>query len=146
MDFSTIILFIPFVIGLAGNVGIQGATVIIRGLATGDIQSDNLKTVVKSEILTGLLNGLFFGVLCGLLTAALSIPILHVSPIMGLIVGIGVILAVSVASVVGATTPIVFLRLEIDPAISAGPFVTVMNDILGLTIYLATSAAIHSLT
>ncbi len=64
-EYAAIILFIPFVIGLAGNVGIQGATIIVRGLATGDIQQDNIAHIVKNEILVGVLNGSIFGILCG---------------------------------------------------------------------------------
>ena len=45
-EYVAIILFIPFVIGLAGNVGIQGATIIVRGLETGDIQEDNISHIV----------------------------------------------------------------------------------------------------
>ena len=66
-EYTAIIFFIPFVIGLAGNIGIQGATVIVRGLATGDIQDDNIVHIVKNEILVGTLNGLIFGILCGAL-------------------------------------------------------------------------------
>ena len=67
VEFSTIILFIPFVIGLSGNVAIQGATVIVRGMATGDIQPDNIKRVVRSELAVGLINGVIFGVLAQLM-------------------------------------------------------------------------------
>ncbi|MDH3257339.1 MAG: CBS domain-containing protein, partial [Nitrospinota bacterium] len=64
-EFTAVIFFVPFVLGLAGNVGIQGATVIVRGLATGDIQNDNLTRVLKSEIKVGLSNGIIFGTICG---------------------------------------------------------------------------------
>jgi magnesium transporter len=139
-DYAAVIFFIPFVIGLAGNVGIQGATVIVRGLATGDIQKDNLARVVKSEISVGILNGIIFGLLCGGLVYLTSESILHTNPVLGLVVGTGIILAVSIASLMGSLTPILFINLDIDPAISTGPIITVINDILGLAIYLATAA------
>lgn len=138
-EYAAIILFIPFVIGLAGNVGIQGATIIVRGLATGDIQEDNIAHIVKNEILVGVLNGTIFGILCGALISLTADVLLNTDPILGLVVGTGIILAVSVASLVGSLTPILFINLEIDPAISTGPVITVVNDILGLTIYLATA-------
>ena len=59
-EFTTVIFFIPFVLGLAGNVGIQGATVIVRGLATGEIQSDNLSRVLRSEVKVGLVQRYYF--------------------------------------------------------------------------------------
>lgn len=143
-DFATIVFFIPFVIGIAGNIGLQGATVIVRGLATGDIQDDNILTVVKSELLVGILNGLIFGILCGALIALSAETLLHSSPLMGVIVGAGIILAVSIAAIIGSTAPVLFLRAHIDPAISAGPFVTITNDIVGITMYLLTASFIYS--
>ena len=145
IDFAAIILFIPFVVGLAGNVGIQGATVIVRGLATGDIQKDNLAMVVKSELSVGILNGAIFGLLCGGLVHLASESILSTNPILGIVVGTGIILAVSVASFVGSLAPILLINLDIDPAISTGPIITVINDILGLAIYLATAAYFFSI-
>ncbi len=144
VDFAAVIFFIPFVIELAGNVGIQGATVIVRGLATGDIQKDNLATVVKSELSVGILNGGIFGLLCGGLVYLVSESILHTNPVLGLVVGTGIMLAVSVASLMGSLAPILFINLDIDPAISTGPVITVINDIVGLAIYLATAAYFFS--
>lgn len=143
-DFAAVIFFIPFVIGLAGNVGIQGATVIVRGLATGDIQKENLATVVKSEMFVGILNGVIFGLLCGCLVYLASESLLQTSPILGWVVGAGIVLAVSVASLMGSLAPILLINLDIDPAISTGPVITVINDILGLAIYLATAAYFFS--
>ncbi|MBT5471466.1 MAG: magnesium transporter, partial [Nitrospina sp.] len=138
-EYTAIILFIPFVIGLAGNVGIQGATIIVRGLATGDIQDDNIAYIIKNEILVGVLNGVIFGVLCGFLIGLTAEVVLNTEPILGVVVGTGIILAVSVAALVGSLTPIIFINLDIDPAISTGPIITVANDILGLAIYLITA-------
>jgi magnesium transporter len=143
-EYTAIILFIPFVIGLAGNVGIQGATIIVRGLATGDIQEDNISHIVKNEILVGVLNGTIFGILCGGLISLTAEVLLSADPLLGLVVGTGIILAVSVASLVGSLTPIIFINLDIDPAISTGPIITVTNDILGLAIYLVTAKLILS--
>ena len=145
IDFTAVIFFIPFVIGLAGNVGIQGATVIVRGLATGDIQKDNLAMVVRSELSVGALNGLIFGLLCGSLVYLASESILNTNPILGIVVGTGIILAISVASFVGSLAPILLINLDIDPAISTGPIITVINDILGLAIYLATAVYFFSI-
>ncbi len=143
-EFATVVLFIPFVIGLAGNVAIQGATVIVRGMATGDIQADNLGRVVKSELCVGIANGFIFGLLCGLLITALAYWVLPVKPVLGLTVGIGIVMAVGLSTILGSLTPIGFIKAGIDPAISTGPFVIVLNDILGLAVYLASTALIFS--
>jgi magnesium transporter len=113
-------------------------------LATGDIQKDNILTVVKSELVVGIANGIIFGVLCGFIITLTATPLLQTSPLLGLAVGLGIVLAVSVAAVIGSTAPILFLRTNIDPAISAGPFVTVTNDIAGIAIYLLTTSYIYS--
>lgn len=144
-EFSTILFFVPFVLGLAGNVGIQGATVIVRGLATGDIQQDNLHRVVVSEISVGLINGALFGLICGLLIGVAAGPLLGSQPLLGMAVGLGIILAVSAAGFVGSMAPVAFMRMEIDPAISTGPVVTVLNDIMGLFVYMLASTFIFSL-
>ena len=145
IEFSTIILFIPFVIGLSGNIAIQGATVIVRGMATGDIKEDNIKRVIRSELTVGITNGVIFGLLCGGLLTVSSQTWLEVDPLMGLTVGLGIIMAVGVSSMLGCLTPIIFLKSGIDPAISAGPMVIVLNDILGLAIYLATAAWVFAI-
>ena len=141
-EYGAIILFIPFVIGLAGNIGVQGATVIVRGLATGDIQEDNISHIVKNEILVGILNGTIFGILCGALISLTAEVLLKSDPLLGVVLGTGIILAVSLASLLGSLTPIVFINMDIDPAISTGPIITVANDILGLAVYLITAKII----
>ena len=143
-DFSTVLFFIPFVLGISGNVGLQGSTVIVRGLATGDIQKDNLLTVVRSELVVGIANGIIFGFLCGFIISLIAAPLLQTSPFLGTAVGLGIVLSVCVSAVIGSTAPILFLRASIDPAISAGPFITVTNDIAGIAIYLLTTSYIYS--
>lgn len=138
-EFTAVIMFIPFVLGLAGNVGIQGATIIVRGLATGDIQTDNIKTVVLSEIKVGFINGIIFGALCGLVVTIINHFYMHSPALLGMAVGLGIILAVAMATVLGSLMPFIFYKMKIDPAISAGPIITVINDILGLFIYLSTT-------
>jgi len=144
-EFTVVILFIPFVLGLAGNVGIQGATIIVRGLATGDIQSDNLNTVLRSEIKVGLSNGVIFGAICGLTIFFFAENFLETSPALGITVGLGIILAVAMATIIGSFTPLLFLKMNIDPAISTGPVITVLNDIIGLLIYLYTATRVFSI-
>ena len=131
-------------LGLAGNVGIQGATVIVRGLATGDIQSDNLNRVLKSEIKVGLANGIIIGTICGAAIVFFAETLLNTSSALGVTVGLGIILAVATATLIGSYTPLLFLKLKIDPAISTGPMVTVINDIIGLAIYLFTATTVFS--
>jgi len=89
-------------------VGLQGATVIVRGLATGDIKDDNILTVLKSELLVGVSNGLIFGILCGSVIALTANTLLQSSPLLGMVVGMGIFLAVSIASLIGSSAPVFF--------------------------------------
>ncbi len=145
IEFTAVIFFIPFVLGLAGNVGIQGATVIVRGLATGDIQSDNLTNVLQSEIKVGISNGIIFGGICGATIMVLGETLFNTASALGATVGLGIFLAVTMATLIGSFTPLLFIKLKIDPAISTGPVVTVVNDIIGLTIYLYTATRVFSM-
>ena len=86
-----------------------------------------------------MLNGTIFGFLCGSLVSLAAEILLNTDPLLGVVVGTGIILAVSLASLVGSLTPIIFINLDIDPAVSTGPIITVANDILGLAIYLVTA-------
>ena len=100
--------------------------------------------MVKSELLVGISNGFIFGILCGSVVALAAESFLHSSSLLGAVVGAGIIFAVSIAAIIGSTAPILFLRANIDPAISAGPFVTITNDIAGIAIYLLTASYIYS--
>ena len=71
--------------------------------------------------------------------------ILPHTPLLGLTVGVGIIMAVGISSLLGSLTPIFFIKAGIDPAISTGPIVIVLNDILGLGIYLVTAGLIFSM-
>ncbi len=139
VKYAAVIFFIPFVIGLSGNIAIQGSTVLVRGLATGEVRPENLSSVIISEIGVGGLNGLIFGVVCGLLVAFLAEPVLHTTPLIGLTVGTGLVLSVWFASIMGSVMPVIFQKLDFDPAISASPMITIVNDVLGVFVYLATS-------
>jgi magnesium transporter len=71
--------------------------------------------------------------------------LLNTSPALGVTVGLGIILAVATATLIGSFTPLLFMKLKIDPAISTGPMVTVINDIIGLAIYLFTATTVFSM-
>jgi len=100
--------------------------------------------MVRSDLIVGIANGIIFGFLCGFIITLIAKPILQTSPLLGKAVGLVIVFAIGVASVIGSTAPILFLRADIDPAISVGPFITVTNDIAGIAIYLLTTSYIYS--
>jgi len=127
---SYLAMFIPIIMGMGGNIGIQSSTIVVRGIATGRINIRHLWTVVSKELAIGLILGVFYGLILGLLVQfQYSIEALAVS------VAIGVISSMTVAALVGSFMPMMFARVHIDPAVATGPFVTTSIDILSVFIY-----------
>jgi len=127
---SYLALFIPVIMGMGGNIGIQSSTIVVRGIATGRINIRHLWSVVSKELAIGIILGVFYGVLLGALVQfQYSIDALAIS------VGIGVLSSMTVAALVGSFMPMMFARIHIDPAVATGPFVTSSIDILSVLIY-----------
>jgi magnesium transporter len=123
--------FIPVIMAMGGSTGTQAATVVIRGLATGDISMAHTGKRLLVELWTALINGILCGILLGLVVAFwLS------DPQLGLGVGISLIIVILFSGSFGAFVPFLLRKFNIDPALAAGPFITTSNDILGLLIYL----------
>jgi magnesium transporter len=122
--------FIPMLTGTCGNTGMQSATLIIRGLATGDIQLRDFFKVFSREILMG---G-FLGVILGAFSFVRA-HFVDVNPFIGIAVGIAVFTSVIVANIIGTILPILLKKMKIDPAISAGPFISTIIDVTSLILY-----------
>jgi len=122
--------FIPVIMGMGGNVGTQSSTITVRGLALGKIDSSMIAKHLFREIRTGAL----MGILCGTIIGIIAL-VWHGNFMFGVVISVSMFCAITVASLMGALTPIIFKRLNIDPAIASGPFVTTSNDITGLLIY-----------
>ena len=126
-----IITFIPVVAAMGGNVGLQSSTLIIRGLATGHVESSDLWKVLFREVQIGLLLGIVCGSLLTL-TGWLWIG----GAFLGFVVGLSILVAFLISTSMATVTPLLLKRFHIDPAIAAGPFITTAMDITGVTIYL----------
>jgi magnesium transporter len=123
--------FFPVVMAMAGNTGTQAATVVVRGLATGDIGLVNIWKRVWLEIRVALINGVICGVLLG---AIVGYWLSDYG--LGAVVAFSLMLIILNSGFIGASVPLTLKRLNIDPALATGPFVTTSNDILSLLIYL----------
>ena len=128
--------FVPVIMGMGGNIGMQSSTIVVRGLATGRIELGHVWGVLFREIRTGALMGLICGAVVGI-----AAHIFQGKVMLGVVVASSMFIAITVAAAVGALMPLLLKGLRIDPAIASGPFVTTANDITGLLIYflLATS-------
>jgi magnesium transporter len=122
--------FIPVIMGMGGNIGTQSSTIVVRGLATGRINIREIWPVVFKELSIGVILGLVYGLLIGSVAQLrYSMEALAVS------VTLAVVCSMSVAALVGSLVPMVFARINIDPAVAAGPLVTTSIDIISVFFY-----------
>ena len=131
---STIALtaFIPVIIGMGGNIGTQTSTIIVRGIATGRIEIGNELKIVIKEVKVGFILGLLYGLLLGMFS---YLKFINANPMLGVVVGLSICSSMLLAVTVGSLIPLMLRKLEIDPAIATGPFVTTSIDILGVLFY-----------
>ena len=122
--------FIPVIMGMGGNIGTQSSTIVVRGLATGRINTRDFWSVISKECAIGLILGLVYALLIGLV-AQVSYSIIWLA----LAVGLSVICSMTVAALVGSCVPLLMARVNIDPAVATGPFVTTSIDIISVYFY-----------
>ena len=123
--------FIPLVAALGGSIGIQSSTIVVRGLATGAIQTTDILVRLWKELRVGLLNGIICSIILTLMSFYLTSDLSR-----AITSGIALLIVVCFAATVGSTIPIILKRMNIDPALATGPFITTTNDIIGIAIYL----------
>jgi magnesium transporter len=122
--------FIPIIMAMGGNSGIQSSAIVVRGLATGEVRGGQVGRRLLKECGVAIINGLI-----------LSLFLFGVSYYwmgdmrFGVTAGLALLVVVANATVVGAVIPFVLDRFSVDPAIATGPFITTANDALGLLIY-----------
>ena len=122
--------FIPIIMGMGGNIGTQTSTIVVRGLATGRLNIRDTWSVVFKELAIGFILGMVYGFLIGMV-AQLRYSTIQVA----ISVGLAVISSMSVAALVGSLVPMGFARINIDPAVATGPFVTTAIDIISVYFY-----------
>ncbi len=122
--------FMPVIMDMGGNVGSQSSTVFVRAVATGEIQASEMFRYFFKEIRVGLL----MGFVCGI-TVAIAASLWQGQPLLGLVVGFSMLCTVILAATIGTLIPLLFTKMGVDPAVTAGPFVTTIKDVTGLMIY-----------
>ncbi|MGD9876941.1 magnesium transporter [Desulfococcus sp.] len=127
---SALAAFIPVIMGMGGNIGTQSSTIVVRGISTGFLDVREIWSVVFKELSIGLLLGLVYGTLIGVVA-----QFRFSGPKLALAVGSAVICSMSVAALVGSLVPMVFARMNVDPAVATGPFVTTSIDIIAVFFY-----------
>ncbi len=124
--------FIPIIMGMGGNIGTQTSTIVVRGLATGRLSKEETWSVVFKELSIGFILGAVYGILIGSV-AQLQYNTFKVA----LSVGLAVVSSMSIAALVGSLVPMGFARINVDPAVATGPFVTTAIDIVSVYFYFA---------
>ncbi len=124
--------FLPLLNGSAGNAGTQSSTIIIRGLATGQIKFSDVKIILLKEISIGIILGILLG-----LAAGLRAIILNNDFRLAITVSISMVTVVTLANILGALFPLLFKKLKLDPALMSAPFIASIVDILSIFIYLS---------
>jgi len=131
--------FIPVIMGMGGNIGTQSSTIVVRALATGRIAITEAWKVLFKESRVGVLLGLSYGVLLAFCVILLQyfqiIDSAQNHFALGIIIGSSLAISMIASATIGTFIPIFLERMNIDPAVATGPFVTTFIDIMGIGIY-----------
>lgn len=121
----------PIIASMGGNAGTQSLTVAVRALATRDLTLANAGRVIRREALVGAINGGAFALIMG----AVGWLVLGM-PMLGVVLALAMVINLIVAALAGILVPLGLDRLELDPALASGTFVTTMTDVIGFFAFL----------
>jgi magnesium transporter len=124
-------VLMPIVASMGGNAGTQTMTVTVRALATRELSSSNALRIIRREMFVGLFNGIVFATILGVV-AAFWFNITD----LGLVIALAMVTVLSSAALGGILIPLLLTRLGVDPAVSSGPFVTTVTDVVGFLSFL----------
>lgn len=128
-------VLMPIVASMGGNAGTQTLTVAVRALATKDLTPANAWRVIRREIAVGFFNGCVFAVIIGLIGV-----VWYGSPMLGVVLGLAMIANLLVAGMAGILVPLGLEKMDIDPALASGAFVTTVTDMIGFFAFLGLAA------
>jgi len=129
--FPVLAVFMPIVAGMGGNAGTQTLTVIVRGIALGELAWSNSRKALLKEALVGLGNGVILGA-----TAAVVVWMVRGNPTLGLVLGLAMIINMFVAAAAGTLVPLGLRAANIDPALASSVFITTFTDMFGFFSFL----------
>lgn len=129
--FAFLAVFMPVVAGMGGNSGIQTLTVIVRGLAMGELTWEGSKGAVFKEVMVATANGVVLGIVSGLIAFLWKGNFM-----LGVILGTAMIINIFVAGIMGSLIPLFLKKINVDPAIASGIFLTTFTDVVGFFSFL----------
>lgn len=124
-------VLMPIVAGMGGVAGSQSLTVMIRGIALGQVGPQNRFWLLRREFLSGVLNGMFWAVITAAATALWFNDIK-----IAWIIGLAMIINLATAAIAGTLLPLIFKRLNIDPALAGSMALTTITDVVGFISFL----------
>jgi magnesium transporter len=124
-------VLMPIVASMGGNAGTQTMTVAVRALATRELSRANAWRIIGRELMVGVVNGMAFAVIMGIIAVAWF----NVTDL-GIVIGLAMVTVLAAAALGGILIPLVLIRLGVDPAVSSGPFVTTVTDVVGFFSFL----------
>ncbi|OIJ18147.1 magnesium transporter [Anaerobacillus alkalidiazotrophicus] len=130
-EVAMLAVFIPLIADMAGNTGTQSLAVVVRGLALDKFDRTKVFRLLKRESLTGLM----MGIICGILVSIIALLIPQGNVILGFIIGTSLFVTILFSTISGTVIPLIVHKLKIDPAVASGPFITTINDFIGLLTY-----------
>jgi magnesium transporter len=128
--------FMPVIQAISGNTGLQSVTMVVRGLATGQVHLSRWWEPLRRQVQTSSIIGGVCAVVVGL------VGLFWHSPVFAFVVAFSMFASVNLSGVAGTMFPMASKRLGFDPAITAGPFETAFQDVLGVTIFLSLATAL----
>lgn len=129
--------FMPVISAISGNTGLQSAAIIIRGLSSGHVQLSHWRHAVVRQVSTTMILGGACALVLGVIGAIWD---RHWG--FGVVVFLGMFMSVNIAGIVGTVVPLLSKRAGFDPALTAGPFETAFQDVIGISIFLSLAAAL----
>jgi magnesium transporter len=128
---TALAIFMPIVAGMGGNAATQTLTVIVRGLALGEVSFATARKALAKEAAIGLGNGLVLG-----LVAAGVAMAMKQDPMLGLVLGMAMLVNLFVAATAGTLVPLGLRALKVDPALGSSVFITTFTDMVGFAAFL----------
>ena len=130
-------VLMPIVAGMGGNAGTQVLTLMVRGLALGQVGSSNARVLLWKEVRVGMINGLLLGTVVGLVAFAWF----REWPL-SLVIGAALTINLCAAALAGVLVPLTLKRLNIDPALAGGVVLTTVTDVIGFLSFLGLATAV----
>ena len=130
-------VLMPIVASMGGIAGSQTLTLIIRGLALGQVTKDNRRALLKKELSVGGLNGIIWAITVGII-----VSIWFANPMIGVVIALAILVNICAGALSGVLIPIVLSKLKLDPALSGSVVLTTVTDIVGFVVFLGLGSLI----